>query len=293
MNSKIFRRGSADTIIIDTGNPMALRFDAFTDDDLATPDFSKISIDVQLEQWGKKTTVFSGSLLPYLIAQKPHFANYAFCKQAIMSNGKAIFPAKLSFGQVINLDQKNQEEGKMTVKITIDNSALPGQNDYIQFSTVQGIGVQTYVPKFEQVLLPSDTSNYTKTLGHNVIGIDYVSTDENVALSSFNDVHPVEAVKLASDKYSINDTLEVLKFKNLERCQSVGSFSSYLGGCFPIYSAESAELDDVSIEMSLDPTNLNQSTSYLIVSRFEIDKKVLSKGVEMKRKHAKADSAKL
>ena len=245
-------------------------------------DWSRVYINVVLNQNGKSTQICATSVKP--LAQHLNFLNSTFDYSAnAQAQGRytelepptSIAQALLDFGSVINL----RGDDSLVVELRVQSDAVSEQfslTSYVEADVIDGVGLQYVTPKFETFAINGGESKFSHSLGENVSAV----TLQNIATrptTSFS-FTPWQNARLFSDRYNVNDDWGQLWSKRNSlfevRTERYQSF---------VLSLETT--DDTQVQLDLFPLNNRTNENYLCYSSFDVCKTLVGEASRRAKKH--------
>ncbi|WP_306643768.1 hypothetical protein [Sanyastnella coralliicola] len=238
-------------------------------------DLSYIDLNVVLDRDGQSTTIVKGNLQVLLEDALFHDETYDLLStnagQVLTAHGastKAInlLPFIFELGGIINL------RGGDALQITLDwktgslHSDISESASYAIFGVTEGIGLEYVTPIVKTIAIQSGQDDYRMALGDNVMSIVYVNTDKTSIATADR---CIQDVNLRADKFKRKWKYEELLGKRLRQFSTLAQ-AGLRYQSFQIFSGHQ-DLDDVTVEFSLEPTNINVGKNYLVVRSFEIN----------------------
>lgn len=258
-------------------------------------DPQKIDIDIELNQRGKKTTIYKGELLPLLLIQAffekewdklhPINSNLKRTVQTVKYDTsikeEAVQPMFIELGGVINLDGSDT----LTVEVKVSSDALKTTADantsYLLCEAIEGIGLQYMTPQYEATVISAQQNIFKEELGDDITSIAFINLDrvsdqkEDVVLKSFD---------LESDRLSLKDDSNIM-FAKRHRSFEEGTDVSIRRQSYMLHFNQ--EIDKVHVRLDMDSTKVANGKNYLVVQRFKTDGKTIQKAQVKAEKHAR------
>lgn len=217
---------------------------------------------------------------------------YEYQKDILLAHGsgvkgKAMIPLHIPFGSVINLQGAEVVE----MEYTIDDGFFTAQCDqtlsYVQADKIEDIGVETFLPVFNAKVINEDQSEQEVSLGNNVTRV-VISNRDKSDRTTANQV--ITKLDLECDKFKRKDTPMELYGRQLAFYPTVSEAQSRNQN-YLIH--DGVELDNLSILLTLESTNVNASKNYVLWRSFKTSTALVKRAQQMILKHQAKDLAKV
>lgn len=159
----------------------------------------------------------------------------------------------------------------------------------IEFEIRDDIGVEKFIPKILSESINNGESRFRRSLGDNVTQVSFINTDVSAWIPLTTDI-AVEHFTLTSDKYNISDDKYQMYARRNSQFESVSSSNSRKKS---FAYTPNTEIDNVQIDLQLDPAQITGSANRIVYRTFVADKSTLVRGEHLEQKHEQRDGKKL
>ena len=307
---KVILLGNKDTGIYKNRSFRAVQFDlnivaaaantAFTAT-VAPLDLTEINVKIILNQFGVKTDVYSGSLYPAVMKSAYGTAGYFQFKSGSSTAQKFAITLAAASGvketivqkAVVDLGCFINLKGNDSLEVYVDfrsasATAQVGTTTTVEVDVVDGIGVQTKVPKIYSQQLTAGVDRVTESFPSNLTTLHFLNTDKDNILEASS---PITTLRFSSDKLSYINEFYQLIGDRLENVDVTG-FVGDLDHDHQFYSG-SMGLSNVKLDMNTVASNVNVGENYLVATYYMTNKQILKRGLVRGQKHNRENLSKI
>lgn len=284
---------------------------------LAVADFDpqNVTIKVLLKRNNKTHIIFQDNLLILGMYNTILKNNHAFVTgldlipPASGVKHNLLRGVRLEFGGNIRVNTGDVLMAEITLAKAGYSANISQVETYVEFDFIPSVGYEVGIPSTVSQVVQNNTTKETFALGDNVTDIAFLNFNKNGYENPvFNNIN------LASDKLdlSLNYTQAITRHLDFyantpnERYGStlpihptdatgrVFKGSHYLPQSVVIISGDqTAELDNVRVDISFNSSEVVSSANYLVHTKFETSLQIVNDAIERKEKHDKENLSKL
>jgi hypothetical protein len=274
---------------------------ATADTAITTPsvDWSKINIELTLHQDGVEHRIYSGKLLPVLVAQsllKTDYemfqgisANHANIKTLVDASGVkeiSINGGNFYFGDIINLRGGDKIDCVITMDADCYHATADADVSFLTVEVIEGVGKQSVIPQWRILPITDNDGNPKYNLGDNVTMIALVNADKTSVLSADT---VVDRVSLTSDRLQFKKLYSDLVLERIPMYPSIAAANDRYQS-FIVHTSDlgTPELDRVQLELDVDVTEVVASKNFIVWRTFTTNAEIARRYAERNFKHGQA-----
>ena len=199
-----------------------------------------------------------------------------------------LIPLRFDLGGPLNLI--GDDELEIEWQLAPDQFWLAAANcvaatSYIQLDYTETLDIEWYTPRIESRVIEANQQNVSYTLGDNILKVLLLNYDKTGFTES---TAVVNFVKFSADKFSKNDNYRELIDKAASYYSNVTEFAARIQNWI-LYSG-SDELDNVAIDLNLNPPNVTAAKNFLVWLSFDTSANLVARAEKLEAmKQSKAD----
>lgn len=300
-----FENGVVDVLKIKNKSVTGIKFNHYITAAVAntananTPvDWSKIHVDIEVNQDGKKIILFSGKLAILINAATFGTTDFTYLspvsgvankKLVTLANGvgvkeKAQIGFWFYFGDIINLKGGDSIEVSVDMDSDVYEANTDSSASWMDVQEIEGVGRQVSIPQWMWKPITDNDESPQFHLGNNVLDVTLVNLDKSSILKADA---VVDKITLQSDKLYLKEEFEdLLTLRNTQF--PFGVSPSDLGQTFKIAKMDGSgtDLDDVKVEIEInDLTNVTASKNYLVWKTYYTSDAIIIRNQNLAKKH--------
>lgn len=272
----------------------------------APVDWSKIHVDIDVNQDGKVVSIFSGKLAILINAATFGSQDFSYLapvsgslnkKLVTLANGVGVKEKAQNgfwfyFGDIINLKGGDSIEVSVDMDSDVYESNSDSSASWMDVQEIEGVGRQISIPQWKWKPITDNDESPQFHLGNNVLDVTIVNLDKSSILKSDA---IVDKVTLQSDKLYLKEEFEdLLTLRDTQFPYGVNPSS--IGQTFKIVKMDGTgtDLDDVKVEIEInDLNNVSASKNYLVWKTYYTSDNIIIRNQNLYEKHTKKNIAKL
>jgi len=262
-------------------------------------DFDQCIVDINLQQNGVKTTIYSGPLglaheeSNWLGLKWNYVRTLTRDSHVLLAHGAAnkpinLIPLYIDFGTVINLDGDDY----LTVDVRTETTMMPASSvadpatSYVVVDGLEGIGLQYITPKITVETIQAAEGTWKRNLGDNVMSCIFINKDKNTVLTADS---VISIAALTSDRLNYSDSKLRLIQKRAAMFPNITD-SDARGNSFMLIGQE---VDKALLSLTLTSANVTAAKNFVVYRSFETNAATVRKAEGKSQKHIRKAVSKI